>query len=203
MTKPLLILDVDGVVIRDPLLMAHMQHNVTEFVRKKLPQSKQPHKAAHVLYKKYGHTALGLGVSVKEFEDEVFDHSLISHLHTVLDSDTFQRDLVYLRPLCKEYDVRLFSNSPLIWTLPIASEFRAPVKIHKNHQFVKPDPRAYDMFPKTIPKYFVDDSLLNLRTADGLPLWKCIHFSDTVGTEFLTVQSVLELALQLRRLRRR
>lgn len=199
MTKPLLILDVDGVVIRDPLLMAHMEYNVTEFVRKKLPQSKQPHKAAKVLYKKYGHTGLGLGVSLKEFEDSVFDNPLISHLHSVLDSDVFQNDLMYLRPLCKQYDVRLFSNSPLIWTLPIASEFRAPVKIHKNHDFVKPDPRAYTMFPKTIPKYFVDDSLLNLRTARGFPLWKCIHFSDKVGTEFPTVQSMLELALRLKR----
>ena len=55
-----LLLDVDGVVLRNPLLMNHLKENCVSYVRKKLPASKDPYATNHVLYLAHGHTFLRL-----------------------------------------------------------------------------------------------------------------------------------------------
>jgi hypothetical protein len=42
MAKPLLLLDVDGVLIRDRPLLDHVRYNVNAYVAKKLPNVKNP-----------------------------------------------------------------------------------------------------------------------------------------------------------------
>ena len=60
MVKPLLLLDVDGVLVRDRPLLDHVRYNVNAYVAKKLPNVKNPGRVNQILYSQYGHTGRGL-----------------------------------------------------------------------------------------------------------------------------------------------
>jgi FMN phosphatase YigB (HAD superfamily) len=200
----MLILDVDGVVIRDKLLKEHVRYNAVQYIRKKLPEAKEPSKVNDVLYMRYGHTARGLtdafGIDTRDFNEFVYDDSLMYHLDHVLMSDTFKDDSDIVRNLSKQWDTRLFSNAPLKWTLLVAE--RLGVSVSHDGMFLKPDPRAYTRFPRDNRKYFVDDSMTNLITAGYMYNWVPIHFDENIvkgGVEFdsrfPTVNSMWELEL--------
>jgi hypothetical protein len=192
--KPLLLLDVDGVLIRDKPLLNHVKDNVSRYVQHKLPGVQNPARVNRILYRQYGHTGRGLfdafGIDTRDFTKTVYDKKLMSHLWEVLSSNDFQLDAMNIHEMCQEYEVRLFSNSPLVWTLPIASAISDCITVSPQSFFLKPDPRAYVKFPHNRVKYFVDDSVPNLRTANYLYNWKCIHFGLSGTKEFPSVQSI-------------
>jgi FMN phosphatase YigB (HAD superfamily) len=155
------------------------------------------------LYKRYGHTARGLKsafeIDTKDFNEFVYDKSLLSHLDHVLMSNQFKDDAEIIRELSTKWETRLFSNAPLDWTLPIAD--RLGVSVSHDGLFVKPDPRAFSKFPRDVRKYFVDDSMANLTTAGYMQGWVPIHFDEIVtkgpgfDPRFPTVSSIWELGL--------
>ena len=117
MSLPCLLLDVDGVIIRDRLLMNHVKHNATRYVKNKLPDCKDPVLLNKHLYLAYGHTAVGLnkqfGIDVSDFNTCVYDKSLMTHLAEVLETPTFQDDAEIINDLILNgWNVTLFSNSP-------------------------------------------------------------------------------------------
>jgi|LakMenE01Jun11ns_1017448.scaffolds.fasta_scaffold9956061_2 FMN phosphatase YigB (HAD superfamily) len=199
----LLLLDVDGVIIKDKLLLEHVKYNAVQYVRTKLPDAKDPARVNQLLYNRYGHTARGLhnafGIDTKDFNTFVYDESLLTHLGHVLMSDEFKSDAEIIRKLSHQWDTRLFSNAPLDWTLPIAE--RLGVSVSHDHLFVKPDPRVYSKFPRDVKKYYVDDSINNLWTAGYMYNWVPIHFDENTNkgpgfdVQFPTVSSVWELGL--------
>jgi FMN phosphatase YigB (HAD superfamily) len=199
----MLLLDVDGVIIRDKLLLEHVKYNAVQYVRTKLPDAKDPSKVNRLLYKRYGHTARGLKsafeIDTKDFNEFVYDKSLLSHLDHVLMSNQFKDDAEIIRELSTKWETRLFSNAPLDWTLPIAD--RLGVSVSHDGLFVKPDPRAFSKFPREVRKYFVDDCMANLTTAGYMQGWVPIHFDENVtkgpgfDPRFPTVSSIWELQL--------
>ena len=199
----MLLLDVDGVIIRDKLLLEHVKYNAVQYVRTKLPDAKDPSKVNRLLYKRYGHTARGLKsafeIDTKDFNEFVYDKSLLTHLDHVLMSNQFKDDADIIRELSTKWETRLFSNAPLDWTLPIAD--RLGVSVSHDGLFVKPDPRAFSKFPREVRKYFVDDSMANLTTAGYMQGWLPIHFEESVtkgpgfDPRFPTVSSIWELQL--------
>lgn len=199
----LLLLDVDGVVIRDKLLLEHVKYNAVQYVRAKLPEAKDPIKVNQLLYQRYGHTARGLKsafeIDTSDFNEFVYDKSLLSHLGHVLMTSEFKEDAKIIRQLGKEWDIRLFSNAPLDWTLPIADCLG--VAVSYDGTFLKPDPRAFSKFPRDIRKFYVDDAMPNLVTAGYMHNWVPIHFDPVVekgigfNPRFPTVSSIWELAL--------
>lgn len=199
----LLLLDVDNVIVRDKLLLEHVKYNAVQYVRTKLPEAKDPTKVNRLLYQRYGHTARGLknafDIDTEDFNEFVYDKSLLSHLGHVLMTQQFKDDAETIRELSKTWDTRLFSNAPLEWTLPIAD--RLGVSVSYDSMFTKPDPRAFSKFPRDIRKYFVDDALPNLATAGYMHNWVPIHFDPNVDKgpgfdpRFPTVSSIWELAL--------
>lgn len=203
--KPLLLLDVDGVLIRDKPLLNHVKDNVSRYVRHKIPGVQNPEHVNRILYRRYGHTGRGLfyafGIDTRDFTESVYDKNLTSHLWEVLSSTEFQLDAINIHEMCDDFDVRLFSNAPLAWTLPIASAISDRVSVSSQEFFLKPDPRAYVKFPPNRIKYYVDDSIMNLRTANYIHNWKCIHFGQNGTTEFPSVQSIpaLEFLLSSKR----
>ena len=56
-----LLLDIDGVVIRDKPLLDHVKNNCVAYVKEKLPKCKDPQETNRVLYLANGHTARGRG----------------------------------------------------------------------------------------------------------------------------------------------
>lgn len=200
----MLLLDVDGVILRDPLLLEHVKHNCTQYVRSKFPEAKDPSKLNRLLYKRYGHTAYGIQrafrISTTDFNEKVYDKSLMEHLWAHLSSTEFQKEAAEIHSLSKSgWEIRLFSNAPLKWTIPVASAISSDVSIVCNDFFMKPDPRAYSLLPIHGRKVFVDDSELNLTTCRYMKNWTCLQFDEKAadGSEFLTIGSFWELGLYL------
>ena len=195
-----LILDVDGVLVRDRLLLEHVKSNAVEYVRSKLPKAPEPSKVNSVLYARYGHTALGLnhafGLDVSDFNEKVYDKRLIDHLWSVLSSTEFQEDAEVIHEIAKSgWDVTLFSNSPLVWTLPVQSAISDKVMVSLDGRFYKPDIRAYMSFDNRKTHLFVDDKEINLRSAGYIKNWVPILYGEKEHDDYLSISSIWELGL--------
>jgi len=202
MAHKVLLLDVDGVLVRDPLLTQHVRYNVVEYVRAKLPEAKDPARVNTILYKTHGHTARGLQKSFKidasDFDEKVYDKKLVDHLWSVLSSTEFQQDAKIINEIeASGWKVQLFSNSPLAWSLPVMQVLGGHSSVVHDHKHLKPSLRAYTRFSTKNNYLFVDDTLINLYTAKLFPNWTPIHYSDNGirQTDFPTVKSLWELGL--------
>ena len=207
---PCLLLDVDGVLVRDRLLSTHVKHNAARYVEKKLPDCKDPAAVNRILYLAHGHTARGLknafGIDASDYNEFVYDKSLLAHLSEVLEKDEFVRDAEIVHDLTqKGWEVTLFSNAPYEWVRPVSLAINDKIKIRcpgpditKAH--LKPDVNFYKEFDTCKGYYYVDDSLKNLGTVRNWPNWRPILFSETEKDQRLwcrQVGSIPELALTL------
>jgi hypothetical protein len=185
---PCLLLDVDGVVVRDRSLMAHVRHNAAAYVGRKLPSCKDPKLTNNYLVMAHGHTARGLqrnfNIDASDFNEQVYDKSLMTHLTHVLGSKTFQRDAETVNNMILQgWPVTLFSNAPYEWVRPVALAISDRVKIRcpgpdLNKAFMKPEKEFYKEFDDCKDYYFVDDSPKNLEAVRGMKNWYPIHFTE-------------------------
>jgi hypothetical protein len=183
-----LLLDIDGVLVRDPLLLQHVKSNCVEYVRAKLPECKDPDETNRHLYLAHGHTALGLQKSFKvdtsDFHEKVYDKRLMDHLAEVIYGTEFQMDAEIIHGLTREdWDVTLFTNSPSQWATPVALAIGDDIKVKcagpdARKSYLKPEALFYKGFPTSQTHIYVDDSLKNLGTARFLPNWVPVHFTD-------------------------
>jgi hypothetical protein len=205
-----LILDIDGVIVRDKLLMNHVNENCVKYVRSKMPECKDPRAVNRILYMTTGHTARGLhtnfGVDVSDFNEKVYDKKLIEHLAEVLSTFEFQEEAKYIHEWTKHgWKVTLLTNAPTIWAGTVARAISDEIYIRPGPDNVmsgplKPDATAYADFSKTYTNIFVDDSLKNLATTRWMPNWHPVHFSQELAEPMAwcpTVGSLWELGLFL------
>ncbi len=176
-----LLLDVDGVLIRDQVLLDHVKNNVVRYVNKKLPGMKRHEKINNLLYKAYGHTSIGLqeefGVDTSDFNDCVHNRYLLAHSHDYIHNDiNFMKDAFIIRRMC-EYgkSISFFSNAPLVWTEPIREAI--DLRIGNAEGYLKPNIDSYLSFGSD-PITCVDDKMCNLITTAFLPNWTPIQFTD-------------------------
>jgi FMN phosphatase YigB (HAD superfamily) len=209
---PCLLLDIDGVILRDRLLLAHVKHNATRYVKKKLPECDDPAETNRILYLAHGHTARGLrdsfGLDVSDYNNDVYDKSLMTHLAEVLETEQFIRDAEKIHELTnKGWPVTLFSNAPHNWCAPVALAISDQIKIRcpgpdMNTALMKPDPNFYREFDNCKGYYYVDDSLENIGATRGLANWRSIYFTEEQKEKWLwcpQVQSIDELVETLAR----
>jgi FMN phosphatase YigB (HAD superfamily) len=209
-----LVLDIDGVIVRDRLLMAHVRDNCIRYVQSKIPGCKDPRNVNRILYLTHGHTARGLAHSFKidtsDFNDQVYDGRLMDHLAEVIYGPDFQTEAKEIHEFTKKgWNVTLFSNAPDVWSRQVARAIGDDVYLQcpgTDGPF-KPDAAAYENFSKIQTHVFVDDSLKNLGTARWLPNWHPIHFDDGAENDSIlvpnykpwcpTIGSIWELGLFL------
>lgn len=180
-----LLLDIDGVLIRDDILLNHVKSNVVRYVSKKLPTMKRPEKMNNLLYKAYGHTAIGLhkefGLDTRDFNDYVYNRYLIAHLDDYIQHDeNFKRDALILQRICDSTDVSFFSNAPLNWTEPIREAIDLRIKNTSGN--LKPKFESYLKFGLDNKIVFVDDKIENLIPTVMLSNWTPIQYSETGGS---------------------
>jgi FMN phosphatase YigB (HAD superfamily) len=181
-----LLLDIDGVIVRDKLLLAHVKENCVRYVQAKLPECKDPRNVNRVLYLTHGHTARGLthsfGIDTSDFNEKVYDKSVLDHLAEVIYSADFQAEAKEVHDFSqKGWNVTLFSNAPEVWCRQVARAIGDEVYLRcpaMDGPF-KPDAAAYENFSKVQTHVFVDDSLKNIGAARSLPNWHPIHFEDS------------------------
>ena len=186
-----LLLDVDGVIIRNKPLLGHVKNNIMRYVDYKVKTNNPAHLSEN-LFKKYGHTAKGLekefGIDTCDFNDFVYDIHTIDHLHEFLKTDEFKRDAEIIKSFGTS--VSLFSNSPLSWSIPVRNAIRPCMH---TAVYTKPDIKNYSMW-KEIEAIIVDDNLDNLLPALHFKNLTPIHFSETVESEAIkTIRSFEEL----------
>ena len=183
-----LLLDIDGVLVRDRLLMEHVKDNCVKYVASKLPQCKNPRETNRVLYLGYGHTARGLStafqVDTSDFNEKVYDKPLMNHLSDVIYGSEFQQEAKELHELTeKDWKVTLFTNSPVEWAVPIGRAISDNLFIDcvghdVSTSLLKPDAARYTQFPTHMQHFYVEDSLKNLGTAKYLPNWHSVYFNE-------------------------
>lgn len=203
MASKSLLLDIDGVILRDKELAKHVRANCVRYVRNKLPMCKDPARMNSALFKAYGHTARGLkqvlDIDSVDFNKEVYDKQLINHLWNVLSGSEFQKDASEIHSWTKDgWNVQLFSNCPLDWSLPVSQAISDEISVAYGPH-LKPDYEAYMQFDSKIKHTYVDDSLRNLDAVAGRALWRPVHFSPKGQvSNYTTVGSIHFLGLFLR-----
>jgi FMN phosphatase YigB (HAD superfamily) len=198
-----LLLDIDGVVLRNPLLMEHVKDNCVRYVAAKLPECKNPSVVNSVMYLAHGHTARGLQKSFQmdtsDFNEKVYDKRLIEHLSEVIYGTEFQQEAKEIHELTeKDWKVTLFTNSPIEWAGPVARAIGDNVYVDCAGSEFKPAASRYTSFPKHMTHIYVDDSLKNIGTARWLPNWHSVYFNEGPKEDRLwcpQISSIWELVL--------
>ncbi len=181
-----LVLDIDGVLVRDRALLQQVRRNCERYVAKKIPDCKDPVRTNKLLYATAGHTARGLqnnfGIDTSDFNKEVYDAPLRTRLWEVLSSTRFQKEAKDIYELTQNgWRVTLFTNAPIEWAGQVAHAISDEVYVVCPGSDVvtsplKPEGRAYTNFSKHHTHIFVDDSMTNLMTARWLPNWYPVLF---------------------------
>ena len=173
-----LLLDIDGVIVRDRLLMEHVKDNCVRYVAAKLPHCKNPHETNRVLHLGYGHTARGLAnafqMDTSDFNEKVYDKRVLDHLAEVIYGTEFQLEAKEISEFTKKgWNVTLFTNAPSVWGGRVARAISDQVHLRCPGDNImesplKPEARAYMDFSKVQSHVFVDDCMKNLVTAKFL-----------------------------------
>ena len=198
-----LLLDIDGVLVRDKLLMEHVKDNCVRYVAAKLPECKNPGVVNSVMYLAHGHTARGLSKSYQmdtsDFNEKVYDKRLMDHLYEVIYGTEFQQEAKEIHAFTeRDWKVTLFTNSPIEWAGPVARAIGDNVLIDCAGSEFKPEASRYTQFPKHLTHIYVDDSLKNLGTARWLPNWHSVYFNEGPKEERLwcpQVDSIWDIVL--------
>jgi hypothetical protein len=192
------LLDVDGVLIRDPKIMERTRDNIARYVGFKVPRAKDPAKLRDYLYRTYGHTGRGLvktlGVPTPDFDVQLYDKTMMEQLAEYLTTDTFQEDAQVVRDLLNQgHYVSLFSNAPGMWTWPIACAIDLRLDTAKFAGY-KPQPVAYTHLRNGNPVVFVDDVRKNLLPIEHHPQWIPVHYKGgTAKGRIATIERLDEL----------
>lgn len=179
--SPHLLLDIDGVLIRDYVLLDHVKSNIVRYVSKKLPGMKRHEKINNLLYKAYGHTGIGIkeefGLDTRDFDEFVYNRYLIAHLYDHIQNDEkFKQDALTLQRICDFTSVSFFSNAPLNWTEPIREAIDLRIKNTSGN--LKPKLESYLKFSSDKKFVFVDDKIGNLVPTAMLGNWTPIQYSE-------------------------
>lgn len=156
-----LLLDVNGVVLRDPDLFRWVRQNHVAYVKAKVPHSKNPRETERLVRIAYGHTARGLqkvyGVDTSDFAEKVYDKKLMDRLTETLYSTEFQQDAKIIHEIASGYEwkVTLMSNAPGVWVSKVAEAISDHVYTCYNKDDMK--------WPVHHVHVFVDDDVKNMR----------------------------------------
>lgn len=209
-----LLLDFDGVVLRNHNIHKVVVDRCTNFVHKvvKCPNKEFASKLNRELYYNAGHTLYGLnklgynGVNEKDFEKYVYkDINYNDYLYDV--KDTHKSDIESFKKLethCKKNNIEMlfFSNAPDVWCHSICNEMGIS-KLPTTYSFMsrlKPEPQSYmdvDLHLKSDLYVFVDDKLTNLLNTPNTTKWKCVWMDNSDYSEYLRINNRLTMIKDL------
>ena len=193
-----LLLDIDGVILRDKPLLQHVKENCVKYIKYKMPECKDPENINDTLYLSYGHTARGLQVryevDVSDFNTQVYDKKLMEHLGMILAEPHMQKEMREINSLSHEnWNIFLFTNAPWRWAqrVSVAIGENVRVKCPGDPSFspLKPEMEAYTVPFKNL-NLMVDDSLKNLGPARNLTNWKPVYFNNGEHDPYLWCDQV-------------
>jgi FMN phosphatase YigB (HAD superfamily) len=128
--KKVILLDMDGVMVRHPTLSTHISKGCVQYVSNKLAIDRtSAQKLNKLLYQRFGHTLLGLDriydydltKTVPEFSKMVYNHTLLETIRTnMMEDPMFHQMTIELKQLLlesqnKDISVHIFTNAPRSW----------------------------------------------------------------------------------------
>lgn len=155
-TRPkVVLLDMDGVVIRHPTVFKILTNRVNSFVRQKVNPHMSMDKASkinEVLYTEFGHTVIGLqkvydsNITNKDFCDMVYNKPFLDYVD-ILDQDPefleqaldFQKFVAACNK--QEIPVYIFSNANYTWCRSILDMMK--ISSMKDNSIISCDSEAY------------------------------------------------------------
>lgn len=129
-TRPkVLLLDMDGVVLRHPTVTRILSNRVQSFVKRKINPYMTDEKAERinqVLYKEFGHTVLGLqkvydsNIGLDEFCKDVYGKAFMDYLAIMDKDEAFMNNANEVRRVIQyfkeqEIPIYIFSNANFEW----------------------------------------------------------------------------------------
>lgn len=163
-----LLLDVDGVVLKNPRVLYNVAQKITRYVRKVIPQRVSAMEADEInrcLYSTFGHTHRGLthvyGPNVPtmaEFNAAIYDDEIMQQLWTYRNDNLMQARALEVHALTERaarlgMPVYLFSNAPTVWCAAVCEALDLQIQqddmlgvdhpVFRN-KFVKPDRQLYE-----------------------------------------------------------
>jgi FMN phosphatase YigB (HAD superfamily) len=130
MNTRVILLDMDGVILKHPKVSQQVAQRCVKYVGRKLSiDSQSAHKLNKFMYHRFGHTLLGLERlydyplqdMIPEFNKQVYPTSFLEQvLETTRDDPewkTMQKDWNHMMDMCqkKNLHVNVFSNAPFVW----------------------------------------------------------------------------------------
>lgn len=188
-----LLLDFDGVIIKNKKIIQYQYQRSAKFVQKHLHV---PISTADNLnrthFPKYGHTVIMLNehfnipVTLEEYNDFVFPKQQIYRLDSLIDKSTFEHGNDFAQHFkSTNYHTSVFTNAHINWVTTFADIFDLPITEHNviwptSLELLKPMPKAYDnvsnLFKEADRIVFVDDSKKNIEYPSRLSNWVTYHF---------------------------
>lgn len=169
------LLDFDGVVLKNHQIQQRVSQLCTRFVEKRTKLKKSASVLNKNLYSAYGHTAVGLNIlgyetSKEEFNDFVYGQINYEDLRDI--KETHRSDVLEFKRVYEWfksqtlYDLTIFSNAPDSWTSTISRmmiDEEVPSLAVQMGEFFKPQKECYDAVNKDGSRIvFLDDNLTNV-----------------------------------------
>lgn len=179
-----LLLDYDGVVLRNKCLTNYQYRRSAKFVQKHTHMSTSVcEEMNRRYYPKYGHTVsmlnemFGKAVSLEEYDEFLFAKERLVRLDSLVDNDTRRHAKSFQRvfDICRDNGMswHIFTNAHINWVL-FFSEIIGMNDITENKviwpqsnmNLLKPSKEAYDrvewILQSSYPYVFADDSKVNI-----------------------------------------
>lgn len=188
-----ILLDVDGVLIRDVQILNKVKNNVVKYVAKNAKIDKYVAiKLNNRLYKNHGHTEIGLmkenykNYDIKEFCKNVYNDDVLNDLYNIKITEEINNIVNTLEFLkLQGISVSLFSNAPEIWCDVLIKSYHikdliTDIYACDNINYcgkLKPEKTIYDFIEKKLINaethrlMFIDDTIINLQ-----PVLKKYHW---------------------------
>lgn len=188
-----ILLDFDGIVIRNQTIGKIIEQKSIDFVQSKLNISHRNSKYINrFLYKTYGHTANGIAKYTSErlddvvydYNDYVFNNINYKDLSSYLIKNDKDRIDTLMQTIAKTYDNKygLFTNAPISWCENLLSCLQMDIydiidydKVYTSDEGdLKPNLTMYNYIESELNDtiYFIDDSYVNLSPVLNNDRWK-------------------------------
>lgn len=206
-----LLLDFDGVILRNKQLSVYQSRRSAKFLQKhtSLPLSTCV-KLNNTYYPKYGHTVLlvndlfGKRTTLEEYNDYVFNKDHLQRLNRLVCEKSVEDirgfENVFKSCARNNMDWAIFSNANINWVSHF-SELGGLLDVTPSKiiypttlDMLKPEKKVYDYIESVYEQstvVFVDDSTINLVEPEKRDRWIPVHFKK--DNDHNSVLNVLEI----------
>jgi FMN phosphatase YigB (HAD superfamily) len=193
-----LLLDFDGVVLRNPKIAEYQYRKSAAFLQKYTNLSyNRCLEINNKYYPQYGHTVIFINkiftkkTTLEEYNDFVFNTNAIKKLDNLIDFDTYEhankfKDLISLN------NTYIFTNAHINWIEYFSYKLDLFIPYSKiiyptDISMLKPFPQVYENLDQKIDNniVFVDDSIKNLEYPMRLPKWDVCLFKDASDVDLI------------------